>query len=100
MRVVAFDPYAKDELAKEYGFEYLPLDELLKVSDIVTLHAPFTPENKHLINAERLTFMKPTAMLVNTARGELVDATALVDALMHDPPGWCRAGRARGRAAL
>ncbi len=84
MRVVAFDPYAKDELAKEYGFEYLPLDELLKVSDIVTLHAPFTPENKHLINAERLTLMKPTAMLVNTARGELVDAPALVDALMHD----------------
>ena len=83
MRVVAFDPYAKDELAKEYGFEYLPLEELLKVSDIVTLHAPFTPENKHLINVERLEFMKPSALLVNTARGELVDTTALADALMH-----------------
>ncbi len=81
MRVVAFDPFAKDELAKEYGFEYLTLEELLKVSDVVTMHAPLTPENKHLINTERLALMKPTAMLINTARGELVDTEALADAL-------------------
>ena len=84
MRVVGFDPYAKEELARDLGFEYLPLEELLKISDVVTLHAPFTPENKHLINAERLSLMKASAVLVNTARGELVDTTALADALMHD----------------
>ncbi len=84
MRVVGFDPYGKEELARDLGFEYVSLEELLKVSDVVTLHAPFTPENKHLINAERLSLMKPTAVLVNTARGELVDASALADALMHD----------------
>lgn len=83
MRVVGFDPYGKEELARDLGFEYLPLEELLKVSDVVTLHAPFTPENKHLINAERLNLMKPSAVLINTARGELVDASALADALMH-----------------
>lgn len=81
MRVVAFDPFAKDELAKEYGFEYLSLEELLKVSDVVTLHAPLTPENRHLINAERLKLMKPTAVVINTARGELVDTQALAEAL-------------------
>ncbi|MCA9326954.1 2,3-bisphosphoglycerate-dependent phosphoglycerate mutase, partial [Candidatus Saccharibacteria bacterium] len=81
MRVVAFDPFAKDEVAKELGFEYLSLEELLGASDIVTLHAPLTPENKHLINPERLALMKPTAVLVNTARGELVDTKALADAL-------------------
>lgn len=81
MRVVAFDPFAKEDLAKEIGFEYMPLEELLKVSDVVTLHAPLTPENKHILNAERLAFMKPSAVLVNTARGELVDIEALADAL-------------------
>lgn len=84
MRVVGYDPYGKEQVARELGFEYASLEELLKVSDVVTLHAPFTPENKHLINAERLALMKPTALLVNTARGELVDTTALADALMHD----------------
>ncbi|MGB4800200.1 MAG: 2,3-bisphosphoglycerate-dependent phosphoglycerate mutase [Candidatus Saccharimonadales bacterium] len=83
MRVVGFDPYAKEDLARDLGFEYVSLDDLLKMSDVVTLHAPFTPENKHLINAERLSLMKPTAVLINTARGELVDTTALADALMH-----------------
>ncbi|QQS19819.1 2,3-bisphosphoglycerate-dependent phosphoglycerate mutase [Candidatus Saccharibacteria bacterium] len=87
MRVVGFDPYGKEELARDLGFEYVKLEELLKISDVVTLHAPFTPENKHLINAERLALMKPTAFLVNTARGELVDASALADALMHDRLG-------------
>ncbi len=83
MRVVGYDPYGKEELARELGFEYLSLEELLKVSDIVTLHAPLTPENEHLINSERLALMKPSAVLINTARGELVNTSALADALMH-----------------
>lgn len=81
MRVVGFDPFAKEELAKELGFEYVSLEELLKTSDVVTLHAPLTPENKHLLNSDRFALMKPTAVLVNTARGELVDMQALAAAL-------------------
>lgn len=81
MRVVAYDPFAKEELAKELSFEYMTLEELLKTSDVVTLHAPLTPENKHLINAKHLALMKPTAVLINTARGELIDTSALADAL-------------------
>ncbi|QQS18588.1 2,3-bisphosphoglycerate-dependent phosphoglycerate mutase [Candidatus Saccharibacteria bacterium] len=84
MRVVAYDPFAKEELATELGFEYIPLDELLKTSDVVTLHAPLVPENVHLINAERLALMKASAVLINTARGELVDAQALAEALQND----------------
>lgn len=87
MRVVCYDPYAKEDLAKALGFEYMSLDEVFKMSDIVSLHAPYTPENKHLINAARLRMMKPSAILINTARGELVDTTALADALMHDQLG-------------
>lgn len=83
MRVVAFDPYAREELTKELGFEYTTLEELLRISDIVTLHAPLTPENKHLVNAEHLALMKSSAVLINTARGELVDTKALADALMN-----------------
>lgn len=83
MRVVAYDPFARDELAKELGFEYLPLEELLKVSDVVTLHAPYVPENKHMISATGLALMKPSAVLINTARGELVDTQALTDALVE-----------------
>ncbi|MFO0882034.1 MAG: 2,3-bisphosphoglycerate-dependent phosphoglycerate mutase [Candidatus Saccharimonadales bacterium] len=81
MRVVAFDPFAKDELAKSLGFEYVSLEDLLAMSDVITLHAPLTPENKHLLNAERLALMKPTTVLINTARGELIDTQALADAL-------------------
>jgi D-lactate dehydrogenase len=81
MRVIAFDPYAKDELAKSLGFEYVDLDDLLRMSDVVTIHAPYTQENKHLINAEKLALMKGSAVLINTARGELVDTQALANGL-------------------
>jgi phosphoglycerate dehydrogenase-like enzyme len=60
----------------------LPLEELLRRSDLVTLHCPAKLENRHLINRERLRLMKPTAHLVNTARGGLVDETALHEALV------------------
>jgi len=81
MRVVAFDPFPNDEVAKKLGFEYVPLEELLKIADVVTLHAPLTPDNKHLLNTDRLALMKPTAVVVNTARGELIDTEALANAL-------------------
>jgi glyoxylate reductase len=69
------------EVEAELGAEQLELDELLGGSDVVSLHCPLTPETRHLINAERLRWMKPSAYLVNTARGPIVDEAALVEAL-------------------
>jgi len=61
----------------------IPIEELLKQSDIITLHCPLTPETKNLINEQTLSLMKPTAILINTARGALIDEAALVDALRN-----------------
>ncbi|MFC5805411.1 2-hydroxyacid dehydrogenase [Streptomyces formicae] len=63
------------------GARHVPLDELLRASDYITLHAPLTAATRHLIDADRLALLKPTAFLVNTARGALVDQEALADAL-------------------
>ena len=78
-KILCFDIYPNEEL-KEFC-EYVSMDELLQRSDIVTLHAFASPENHHLINAEKLALMKPTAYIVNTARGDLIDTWALIDAL-------------------
>jgi lactate dehydrogenase-like 2-hydroxyacid dehydrogenase len=67
--------------AAEVGATLVDLETLLAESDFVTLHSPSTPETRHLINAERLRQMKPTATLINTARGDLVDQNALIEAL-------------------
>jgi lactate dehydrogenase-like 2-hydroxyacid dehydrogenase len=67
--------------AAEVGAEYVDLETLLAESDFVTLHCPLKPETRHLINAARLKQMKPTATLINTARGEVVDQAALIEAL-------------------
>lgn len=81
MEILAYDIYPKDELIKKYNVTYLPLDELLKQSDVISLHAPLTDSNFHMIDAEKINLMKPNAVLVNTARGELVDTKALYEAL-------------------
>lgn len=78
----------------------LPLKELFRQADIITLHCPLTPETRNLINAETLSLMKPTALLINTARGALIDETALIrslrekrlaaaalDVISQEPPG-------------
>lgn len=82
MRVVAYDPYPKPELAEKEGFNYTKsLDELLKQSDVITLHVPYTPETHHLINKDNVQAIKRGAILVNTARGGLIDTEALLWAL-------------------
>jgi D-lactate dehydrogenase len=70
------------------GMRYMSLPELLGAADIVSLHAPLTPQTHHLINAESLARMKPGAILINTSRGGLIDTEALIEAL--------RAGRLQG----
>src|SRR5437870_2165607 len=81
MHVVGHDPYLSPERAAELQLKLLPLDQLLRQADVVTLHVAHTEQTHHLINAARLQLMKPTAVLVNTARGELVDAVALAEAI-------------------
>lgn len=81
MRVVVLDPHAP-EAVRQSGFEVVEsLDELLALADIVSLHCPLTNETRNLINAERFAQMKPDALLVNTARGGIIDEAALIDAL-------------------
>lgn len=81
MKVVAFEPHADTAFCKKWNITLLSLDELLARSDYISLHCPSTAESRHLINAERLATMKPGSVLINTARGPLVDEAALVAAL-------------------
>ncbi|MDN3026797.1 NAD(P)-dependent oxidoreductase [Streptomyces sp. S.PB5] len=89
-RAVAFDMsvvYAgrrrlpEETEARLGGARHVPLDELLGASDYVSLHAPLTDETRHLLDAERLALLRPTAFVINTARGALIDQDALADAL-------------------
>jgi lactate dehydrogenase-like 2-hydroxyacid dehydrogenase len=75
------DLYQNQLLADVLNFRYVEFDELLEISDIVSLHAPTTPETHHLVNRETLAKMKRGAILINTARGSLVDTEALSWAL-------------------
>lgn len=88
MQVVAFDVKPDQALARELGFRYLPFDELLAVADIVTLHAPAMQETHHLLSTHAFDKMKEKAIVINTARGSLIDAHALIMAL--------RSGRVAG----
>jgi D-3-phosphoglycerate dehydrogenase len=87
MKVVAYDPYWPAEFADQEGIEQMPLDELLKVADVVTIHVPLTPENKGLINARAFKLMKPTALLINAARGAIVAESDLYQALRNGEIG-------------
>jgi phosphoglycerate dehydrogenase-like enzyme len=81
MRFLAFDPYLTPEQAAAAGAELVDLDALLRRSDYVSVNCALTPETRHLLDAERLALMKPTAYLINTARGPIVDQRALYEAL-------------------
>jgi D-lactate dehydrogenase len=81
MRVLAFDVHREAFLADLLGFEYVSLQRLLSESDVVTLHSPLNEKTYHLLGREQLALMKSGAMVVNTARGALIDTDALVAAL-------------------
>jgi glyoxylate reductase len=81
MSIVYFNRRRDPEAERRTGARYVPLDELLSTADFVTVHAPLNDESRHLIDAAALGQMKPTAVLVNTSRGALVDEPALVEAL-------------------
>jgi phosphoglycerate dehydrogenase-like enzyme len=81
MNVIACDPCADAAYCDGHRINLCQLETLLRTADIVSLHLPGGPETKHLINAETLRLMKPSAVLINTARGTLVDEVALIDAL-------------------
>jgi D-3-phosphoglycerate dehydrogenase len=85
VRILAADPYIEPAAAQAVGAELVPLDRLVRESDVVTLHVVLTRETAHLIDEARLRAMKPTAYLVNTSRGGAVDTAALVRALEE---GW------------
>jgi glyoxylate reductase len=81
MRILYTSRRRKPELETSLGVEYLPLDELLREADFVSLHCALTPETRHVIGARELALMKPTAILINTTRGPVVDQAALAQAL-------------------
>lgn len=81
MNVLGYDARPQPEIAKELGFTYVDLDDLLRRSDVVTIHCPAIPETHHLLNEARLRLMKMDAFLINTARGSIVDTQALVKVL-------------------
>ena len=81
LKVIAYDPYANAEAAKAAGITLVTIEELLAQADVVSLHVPDTPETRGMINARTLGLMKPGAILVNVARGPVVDETALAAAL-------------------
>jgi D-3-phosphoglycerate dehydrogenase len=81
LKVIACEPYPHKAFCEQWKIELVSLDELLKRSDYVSLHSPSTPETKKLMNTERIAKMKPGSVLINTARGSLVDEPALIAAL-------------------
>lgn len=83
MRIIAHDPTTSPEAAAEVGAALVDFDTVLAESDFVSIHTPLSNETRHMINAAALQKMKPTAILVNTARGPIVDQKALYDALRN-----------------
>jgi D-3-phosphoglycerate dehydrogenase len=99
MKVLAYDPYVGEEQAQEIGIRMTSFEEVIASSDFLSLHAALTEETHHLIGKEELAQMKPSAFLINTARGGLVDEAALytslaegklagaaLDVFVHEPP--------------
>jgi D-lactate dehydrogenase len=85
--VLAFDPYPNAVL-QEKGVKYVSQDDILKNSDIISLHCPLTPENHHLVNARTIRQMKDGVMIINTSRGALIDTKTMIQALKKKKVGY------------
>lgn len=83
MKIVAHDPFWPEAFATAYQIQRMDVTDLVKTADIVSIHSPLTPKNRHLIDRAALETMKPTALLINTARGEIVNETDLFWALKN-----------------
>ena len=81
MKVIAFDPHMPKEIVEKMGVELVSLEELCRRSDFISVHVPLTPETKHVLGAEQFKLMKPDTMLIDCARGGVVDEQALYQAL-------------------
>jgi D-lactate dehydrogenase len=81
MNIIAHDLYPNPKLAEEFGFVYATLDDLLAKSDVISLHLPYMESTHHIISKNNISKVKPGAVLINTARGGLVETEAMVDAL-------------------
>ena len=81
MRVIYYDERRNDQAERELSVVYVPLERLLAESDIISVHVPLMPSTRHLIDAEALRKMKPSAVLINTSRGPVIDERALAEAL-------------------
>ncbi|MDD5430876.1 MAG: hydroxyacid dehydrogenase [Candidatus Pacebacteria bacterium] len=84
MNILGYDPFPDQEFAKASGLQYVPLEDLLKNSDVVTLHIPYNEQTHHLINKNNIGLMKKGSYLINTSRGGIVETEALVDALQKE----------------
>lgn len=82
-KFIAYDPYVKQEDADAYGVTMMPLNDVMSQADTVTVHARLLPSTKNLVGAEQIARMKPTAFIVNTARGGLIEEEALIEALKN-----------------
>lgn len=87
MEVLAYDRYPAAEMAEELGFQYVDFANLLQKSDIVTLHLPLDEETHHFLNEEKIGSMKKGAIVINTARGGLIETRALTEALLKGTLG-------------
>ncbi len=99
MRVIAYDPYWPEEFAKKHSIEKMDAESIFRTADFISLHLPLLPETENFVDEKELSWMKPTAILINTARGGLVNEKALLkalqenriygaglDAFSHEPP--------------
>jgi glyoxylate reductase len=85
MKIIYTDVVRRPDLESELGAEYAGFDELLKESDIVSIHVPLLPSTRHFVGKKELKLMKPTAVIINTSRGLTIDQGALIEALEE---GW------------
>lgn len=87
-KVLCYDPYPDPLIVRDNNATYVDLETLISSSDIISLHCPLTPQSQHLINQQAIAMMKPDVMLINTSRGALMDATALIQGLKQKKIGY------------